>query len=201
MNHQIFFRDGDIDEWLRRRWRRAFFRSNIFEDIDKMFEDIFRGKKKVPKDLARERILPDGRMIREFGPFVYGYSVKISPDGKPVVREFGNVRPSAPTFPFGKPKMEVKKEREPLVDVLDTGDTMKIVAELPGVEKSDINLDSTEKTMVFSVDTEARKYHKKVELPSEIDPDSAKTSYINGILEVEVKKAVPNPKGKRIKIE
>ncbi|MCP8304592.1 MAG: Hsp20/alpha crystallin family protein [archaeon] len=167
-----------------------------------MFEDIFKDiEKEAPEDFIKERRLPDGRIIKEFGPFVYGYSVKIGPDGKPIVREFGNVRPSTPAFPFGRPKMELKKEREPLVDVLDVGDSIKVVVELPGVEKSDINLDSAEKTMTISVDTEARKYYKKVELPAEIDPDSAKASYTNGILEVEVKKAVPTTKGKRIKVE
>jgi len=25
------------------------------------------------------------------GPFVYGYSMTMGPDGKPIVREFGNV--------------------------------------------------------------------------------------------------------------
>lgn len=28
----------------------------------------------------------------EMGPFVYGYSMTIGPDGKPKVREFGNIR-------------------------------------------------------------------------------------------------------------
>jgi len=196
------FRDEDIDEWVKRRWRWPFFSSRFFEDIDKMFEDIFKDiETQVPEDLAKERKLPDGRTIREFGPFVYGYSVKIGPDGKPVVREFGNVRPSSPTFPFGKPKMEVKKQREPLVDVLDVEDSIKVVAELPGVEKPDIKLDCAKNTITISVDTEARKYYKKVELPSEIDSESAQASYTNGILEVKVKKAVPTPKGKRIEIE
>lgn len=196
------FRDEDIDEWFRRRWRWPIFRSRFFEDIDKMFEDVFRDiEKEVPEDFIKERRLPDGRTIKEFGPFVYGYSVKIGPDGKPIVREFGNVRPSTPAFPFQRPKMELKKEREPMVDVLDIGDSIKVVVELPGVEKSDINLDSAEKNMTISVDTEARKYYKKVELPAEIDPDSAKASYTNGILEVELKKAVQTTKGKRIKVE
>ncbi|MGQ9469970.1 MAG: archaeal heat shock protein Hsp20 [Nitrososphaerales archaeon] len=199
------FWDEDIDEWFRRRWRIPFFRSRkFFEEFDKMFEEFFKDiERQVPKDLIRERRLPDGSIAKEFGPFVYGYSVTIGPDGKPIIREFGNVKPSRKTLPFGAPKlgMEVKEEREPLVDVFDEGDSIRIVAELPGVEKSDINIDSTEKTMVISVNTETRKYYKKIEMPSEIDPAGAKASYNNGILEVKVKKAVPTPKGKRIKVE
>jgi len=198
------FRDEDIDEWFRRRWRAPFFSRRFFEEFDKMFEEFFKDiEKQVPKDLVRERRLPDGSISKEFGPFVYGYSVTIGPDGKPIIREFGNVKPSTKPLPFGAPKlgMEVKEEREPLVDVLDEGDSIRIVAELPGVEKSGINLDCTEKTMVISASTETRKYNRRIELPSEIDPASAKASYNNGILEVKVKKAVPTPKGKRIKVE
>jgi HSP20 family protein len=196
--------DEDIDEWFRRRWHMPFFGRRFFEDFDKMFEEFFKGiEKEVPKDLVRERRLPDGSVAREFGPFVYGYSVTIGPDGKPVIREFGNVKPSAKPLPFRAPKlgMEVKEEREPLVDVFDEGDSIRVVAELPGVDKSDINIESTEKTMTISASTERRKYNKKIDMPSEIDPASAKASYNNGILEVKIKKAVPTPKGKRIKIE
>jgi HSP20 family protein len=32
-----------------------------------------------------------GVKVREIGPLVYGYSATIGPDGKPNVREFGNV--------------------------------------------------------------------------------------------------------------
>jgi len=199
------FWNEDIDEWFRRRWRMPFFRDRrFFEEFDKMFEEFFKDiEKQVPKDLIKERRLPDGSITKEFGPFVYGYSVTIGPDGKPIIREFGNVRPSTKPLPFGAPKlgMEVKEEREPLMDVFDEGDSIRIVAELPGIEKSDINLDSTEKTLIISVSTEKRKYYKKIDLPSEIDPASATASYNNGILEVKVKKAVPGPKGKRIKIE
>jgi len=197
--------DEDIDEWFRRRWRMPFFRGRkFFEEFDKMFEEFFKDiEKQVPKDLIREKRLPDGSIAKEFGPFVYGYSVTIGPDGKPVIREFGNVKPSTKPLPFGAPKlgMEVKEVREPLVDVFDEGDSIRVVAELPGVEKSDVNIDSTEKTMTISVSTETRKYNKRIDLPSEIDPTSAKATYNNGILEVKVKKTVPSPKGKRIKVE
>ena len=34
----------------------------------------------------------EGTKVKEFGPFIYGYSMKVRPDGKPTVREFGNVK-------------------------------------------------------------------------------------------------------------
>lgn len=47
----------------------------------------------IPRDIVRLRRLTDGSVKREYGPFVYGYSVKIGLDGKPIIREFGNIKP------------------------------------------------------------------------------------------------------------
>lgn len=55
--------------------------------------------------------------------------------------------------------------------------------------------------MGISVDAKERKYYKKLELPGKVDSSSAKSSYKNGVLEVELKKAEEKPKGIRIKIE
>jgi len=67
----------------------------FFEDLDKMFEDILKEAfEDLPEELYKERKLPDGSTVRSFGPFVYGYSMTMGPDGKPVIREFGNFKPS-----------------------------------------------------------------------------------------------------------
>jgi len=197
--------EDEFPDWFKsgKRRRLPFF-SGFFEDIDKMMEDMFRDMAThLPRDHVRERRLPDGSIVRESGPFVYGYSMTLGPDGKPVIREFGNVKPSMRPSVFGipKPQLEVKEEREPLVDVISDEKTVKVVAELPGVEKSDINLKCTENTLAISVDTERRKYYKEVELPAEVDPDSSKASYKNGVLEVTLARLKPGPKGREIKIE
>jgi len=166
-------------EWFRKRMRRSpFFRSWFFGDIDEMIKDIEEMMDKefkefatrIPKDLVRERKLPDGSTVREWGPFVYGYSMTVGPDGKPKIREFGNVKPSLRPEPFGlaRPYLNVKEEREPLVDVMSTDGEIKVIAELPGVEKKDIKLHGTENTLTISVDTPKRKYHKEVQIPEPI---------------------------------
>ncbi|MGB9853691.1 MAG: archaeal heat shock protein Hsp20 [Candidatus Bathyarchaeales archaeon] len=195
--------DEDFPEWFRRR-RFPSFGGWFFEDIDKMFremekmmEEEFKAfTSQVPKDYVRERKLPDGSTIKEWGPFVYGYSIKIGPDGKPEIREFGNVKPSR----FG-PK--VKEEREPLVDIVETDGEVHVVAELPGVEKEDIKLHGTEDTLTITVDTPQRKYHKEVMLPAKVNVKEAKTQYKNGVLEVTLPKTKEEkrPKGEPIKIE
>jgi HSP20 family protein len=200
--------DEDFDRWFRRMrnwWRTPFLGLGGFEDIDKFFDEMFREMAgEIPRELVRERRLPGGGTIREMGPFVYGYSMTIGPDGKPVVREFGNVKPSTRPTPFGyrKPSLEVKVEREPLVDVIEDDDTIRVVAEVPGVEKEDIDLTCTEKTLIISVDTERRKYSKEVDLPAEVDPKIGKASYKNGVLEVTLTKAEKGePEGERIKLD
>jgi HSP20 family protein len=195
--------EEDFPEWFRRR-RFPSFGGWFFEDIDKMFremekmmEEEFKAfTSQVPKDYVRERKLPDGSTIKEWGPFVYGYSIKIGPDGKPEIREFGNVKPSR----FGP---RVKEEREPLVDIVETDGEVHVVAELPGVEKEDIKLHGTEDTLTITVDTPQRKYHKEVALPAKVNVKEAKTQYKNGVLEVTLPKTKEEkrPKGEPIKIE
>ena len=193
----------DYPDWFKRR-RYPFFGSWFFEDIDRMFHEMEKMMEeefktftsRVPRGYVRERKLPDGRTAREWGPFVYGYSVKIGPDGKPEVREFGNVKPSR----FGKP--QVKEEREPLVDIIETDGEVHIVAELPGVEKNDIKLHGTGDTLTISVDTAQRKYYKEVMLPTGVKVKEAKTQYKNGVLEVKLPKIKEEkkPKGEPIGI-
>ncbi|MDI6847578.1 MAG: Hsp20/alpha crystallin family protein [Candidatus Bathyarchaeia archaeon] len=185
----------DYPEWFRRR-RYPFF-SWFFEDIDQMFREMEKMMEeefktftsRVPKDYVRERKLPDGTTVREWGPFVYGYSVKIGPYGKPEIREFGNVKPSR----FGP---RVKEEREPLVDIIETDGEIHIVAELPGVEKNDIKLYGTENTLTMSVDTPQRKYYKEITLPAKVKVKETKTQYKNGVLEITLPKIKEEKKTK-----
>jgi HSP20 family protein len=195
--------DEDYPEWTKRR-RSPFDKDPFFGDIDRIFremekrmEEEFREfTEKVPKDYVKERKLPDGSTVREFGPFVYGYSMKIGPDGKPEIREFGNIKKSLKG-------PEVKEEREPLVDVVETDSEVRVVAELPGVEKSDIKLHGTDESLEISVDTPQYKYYKEVQLPAKVRVREAKSSYKNGVLEVILPKAEPpkKPKGEEINIE
>lgn len=201
-------------EWFKRRMRRSpFFRSWFFGDVEEMMRDIEKMMERefkefttrLPKDYVRERKLPDGTTVREWGPFVYGYSMTIGPDGKPKIREFGNVKPTLKPEAFGiaRPRLDVREEREPLVDVISTDGEVKVIAELPGVEKGDIKLRGTENTLTLSVDTPQRKYFKDVELPAKVKIKEAKTTYKNGVLEVTLPKIEEEkkPKGEPIKIE
>ena len=192
--------DEDFDRWFRRGGGWPVFN---FEHIDRLFDDMFREAfESMPKELYREEKLPDGSFVRRIGPFVYGYSMTLGPDGKPIVREFGNMKPSSRPTPFGvsKPSLDVREEREPLVDVINDNGSIRVIAELPGVDKKHISLNCSERVLTLSVDAENRKYYKEVSLPAEVDPRTAKAKCTNGVLEVVLTKA-KEPTGEHINIE
>jgi HSP20 family protein len=200
---------SDEDRWSRwfQQGRRPFSERRLFGDINEVFKEMEElmekefGElsKRAPRDLIRERTLPDGSKVREWGPFVYGYSMTVDPDGKPHVREFGNIKPGAR---LGRPRIAIKEKREPLADVMTINGEVKVIVELPGVDKKDITLHGTEESVTISVDTPQRKYYKEVGLPSKVETKSAKSSYKNGVLEITIKKRKEEkPKGDVIEIE
>lgn len=199
--------DEFFPEWFKpRRGRTSPFgwMDRWFSDIDQMFERMFQDMAKgMPKDSITEKKLPDGSTIRQYGPFVYGYSMSMGPDGKPVIQEFGNVKPSKRPGAFGleQPALEPKDSREPLVDVINESEQVRVVAELPGVEKPDIKTTISENKLTISVDSTARKYYKEIDLPSTVDPDTSKASYNNGVLEIVLRKVKPKPRGREIRID
>jgi len=182
--------------WERRRRRRFPFDefTDWFEEFEEMIEEFFRTSPfrdldKMRKDLPKTR-LSDGTEVT--GPIVWGWSIKIGPDGKPEVREFGNV----PRY-TGEPSPSLIREvREPLVDVVEGDKEIIVVAETPGVDKEEISLNCTEDELEIKA---GDKYYKRVKLPAPVKPDEAKASYKNGILEVKIPRL--EKKGHGIKVE
>jgi HSP20 family protein len=191
------------DEWFGPRKRRF---GSWFPDIDemmremeKMMQEAFRNVEQyVPKNLVRERKMEDGSIVREMGPIVYGYSVKIGPDGKPVVRKFGNID----AFPnLLRGGMAVKGEREPLVDVIKGEEEIRVVAEVPGVAKEELKVTADENSVTIESLTGEQRYRKRIDLPETVDPKTAKSTYKNGILEVSFKKRSKGSSGVQINID
>ena len=196
--------DDDRDEWPVRRRRGSPFGPWGFPDIDEMMKEMERAfseqfkdlEKELPKSLVRESKTPDGGVKKEIGPIVYGYSVTIGPDGKPVVREFGNVRRGE-----GRPSKAIQDKREPLVDVISSGKDVRVIAEMPGVNKEDISVTVNEQSMVISVDREDRGYYKELDLPGIVDPKGARSTYNNGILEVTIPLRSSHEGGVKLRVE
>jgi len=174
------------DDEARRTKRKRVPFSDPFDELfrqmkEMMEEEMKRFTSDLPPEFVREQKLPDGSTKREFGPFIYGRSIRIGPDGKAEVNEFGNVK-------SGKRGPEFMEEREPLVDVFENEKEVHVVAELPGIIEKEIKLHATTNKLTISVDAPPKKYYKEVTLSSTVKRCKPRTSYKNGVLEVVLKK-------------
>jgi HSP20 family protein len=173
---------------------------NMMRTMEELMEKEFGNfSKEVPQNYIKETKLPNGSVEKRWGPFVYGYSMTVGPDGKPQIREFGNLKPDSR---MGIPHLDFKDKREPFADVVVTDGEVQVIVELPGVAKDDIKLRGTEHSLTVSVDTSERSYYKKLDLPSRVDSKTAKSKYNNGVLEVSIKKLEDKaPEGEPIEID
>jgi HSP20 family protein len=194
-----------------RNMGRGFLDIDPFKEMDEMqreMESMFgRFEQNTPKELVREYQTSEGRKVREIGPIVYGYSMTIGPDGKPQVREFGNVKSFGRGGAMGsvggnRNHPQITVEREPLADINTTEKDVKVILEIPGIRKEDIKVSAFEGTLEVLTNDPKRKYHKIIDLPEAVDLETAQSSYNNGILEITFnKKNETKPKGKEIKID
>ena len=157
-----------------------------FQEIDEMINGMFRAASSI-----------EGNLQQNPNTVFYGYQVNVGPDGKPHVREFGNVKPTKRgTFELAS--------REPFVDTLvdDKENSLKVVAEMPGIQKEDIKLEVTEKSLIIKAENKDRNYSTEVPLTIPIEISSAKASYNNGILEVKLMLKTPlKSKGVSVKVD
>jgi HSP20 family protein len=161
----------------RRRDERDPF--DVFGNFDEMFDELIKS-------------MESGQAGRG-GPFFYGRSWSMRPGEEPEVREFGNIHPGEQTIEIG--------ERRPLVDVFDADGTVHVVAEMPGIEKQDVELSIDGRVLEIKAHRGDRRYNETVELPSEVEEHSAKATYRNGVLEVTLKKKGNSKNKKKINVE
>ncbi|MBW2067221.1 MAG: Hsp20/alpha crystallin family protein [Deltaproteobacteria bacterium] len=95
-------------------------------------------------------------------------------------------------------------EWKPAVDIYDDDDKMVIKAELPGVDKKDIEVDLKDRVLTIkgerSQESETKeenyyrreraygKFQRSFTLPGDYDPDKVKAEYKDGVLHVEIPK-------------
>ena len=100
--------------------------------------------------------------------------------------------------------MQQSAVRQPLVDTSyeEKDNTLTITAEMPGITKQDIKLEVADGLVTIHAEKGDKKYHTEIPVVDELDQDTAKATYTNGILELKIKsKRSPKPKAKEIKID
>ena len=156
---------------------------DMFGDFDEIFEDMLREMESMQEQGDRA----------SGGPFFYGFSMSQRPGEEPEIREFGNIHQGKDQYEIG--------ERKPLIDVFDNDKSVQVVAEVPGIEKEDVHLDIEGRELEIKAARGDRKYHEVVELPADVDIDSAKASYKNGVLEITLAKVKKTSRRKKINVE
>ena len=104
----------------------------------------------------------------------------------------------------------------PRVDMVDNGDSFKVLVDMPGVDKKDIKLKVSDDILVLSAEKNEEKehregsyyakerssqgYYRTIRFPEQVKADSARAKMNNGTLSIEVKK-VKETQEKEIKID
>ncbi len=104
--------------------------------------------------------------------------------------------------------------RAPKVDVVERDEDILVKAELPGVDKKDLDVSVTDNTLTIRATTreetekEEGEYHRReivsgafarsILLPAEVDGDQARASFKDGLLEITIPKVT---KARRRRIE
>ena len=159
----------------------------------------------------------EGFRGRRPGPYVYGCRVTMGPDGVPHVQEWGNCRPSrGPSLgdfdgggvceplpapdraksrdgpPAGEPAGET-----PMYELGDCKDSLSLVAEIPGVDRKDIDLRLDDGVLRMDARGRHKSYTLTVQMPASVRLDRRCLQYRNGVLEVRLPKTAP-PRAKKI---
>lgn len=163
---------------------------DFFKDLDEEFREMEEHIAKMFSDLSRM----SAEEQEGSSPYIYGFSMRVGPDGKPMIEEFGNIPPTGPD------ETSIPGDREPLTDIIEGDKEISVIAELPGVEKKDIHLNIHKDSLDMNVDTPERKYRKKLNLPCEVKPEKAKATFKNGVLEVKIERVEKAGK-KGVKVE
>lgn len=156
-------------------------------------EGIFRGLGDLVEKLSD--LAEKGEQLSRSGEFelgdkgkglkgVFGFTVKTGLGGKEVkVEPFGNISKDKATG-----KSMVHEIREPLVDVFEEEDHVLIVAEMPGVEARDVQVEVRDDILTLSAQRGDKKYRKEILLPGSFKKEKLLVSCRHGIVEIKCMK-------------
>lgn len=149
----------------------------FFAEFEKEFARMQGMVQKMMEDAMKHAQSP-----QRGDPFVYGFSMRIGPDGVPQLQPFGSAAKDVPTVGLEA------GSREPMSDVILGDEDVSITVELPGVEKQDVNLHVAEDAVTVRVEKGRNRYHKQIHLPAPVVASSAKATFKNGILDVTIQR-------------
>jgi len=145
-------------------------RRDLRDMLDEL-EKYFQGFQKEMEETLRKNMFGADQSS---WPFVAGFSFNMGPEGKPSMQIFGNnpIRGDGSRSPIN----------EQVVD--EKNGMLRVILEMPGVQKEDIKVEATEESAVVTAEREDRRYRAELSLKAPIRPESGKAEYKNGMLEI-----------------
>src|SRR5271169_3966051 len=140
----------------------------MLDELDHYFEEFERSVEVAVKSSVNTG-------ARAFSkPVVAGMAMGFGPDGKPRIQFFGDnlIGPDGFRAPIYEQVLDEKEG------------TLRLLVELPGVEKEDVQISALEDKVTLEAAKGDRMYRTEVVLQRDIDPDSGVASYKNGLLDV-----------------
>ncbi len=176
-------KDAWFDEF--RDFRRFFkeydrFFENMFEDFEGSSpllrpQELMSLKKPFEKEIKKGNMKGFFRVQPIKGEGVTGYIA---------YGELSNIQTPTRT-PTRAESIQIIKEDEPLIDVIEERDAVKVVAEIHGVSMNDIALNMRDNCLEIKA---GEKFSKSIEIPNKVDFARASISYKNGILQLKLPK-------------
>jgi HSP20 family protein len=152
--------------------------SGLFKGIEKLVE--LAGKLDEKGGISKEGEINFDH-IKKGMKGVYGFTINTAGGGSPKVETFGNIK-KTPEGP------KVDEEREPITDIFNEKNELMIIAEMPGIEETDIKIDLKEDILEISASSKSRTYRKEMLLPVKVTRQNLRHKFTNGILEIRIKK-------------
>lgn len=169
-------------------------------DFDEMFRDLEILDRRLTVTFQREldallEGIKGGKMkgnwqVREINePGTRGFIIQGRFGSEDVLEPLEPLKPHRPRplpeNPFQLPKKAAEEAREPLTDIFDERNAIRIYVELPGEEENNIKLDAKEDR----IEIKASSFYKKINLPeAKLNLTAMSSTYRNGVLQIAIPK-------------
>jgi HSP20 family molecular chaperone IbpA len=84
---------------------------------------------------------------------------------------------------------KIINEPKPLIDIIEAKDEIVVVAEFAGFKEENLRTNVKRQRLTLSAEALDRKYYKSLNLPKRVIPETIRTTYKNGVLEIRLKKS------------
>ncbi|MGK7867656.1 Hsp20/alpha crystallin family protein [Falsiroseomonas sp. E2-1-a20] len=143
---------------------------------------IFQGLQKLMETLQGLSQKPAG----EEGRVVFGYSIRTA-GGETRAEAFGHVPPAAPPQASAAAPEAKPAAQQPIVDVFEEAEAIRVIAEMPGVGAADFAARVEDGALVLQA-ADGR-WHKRVALPGAVDASGMTVAARHGIIEIRLPRA------------